>query len=960
MNLDDALIAGTDPDVRAAYAGYLERARTETFGLYEDDVVVLDTETTGFDPGRDEIIQIAAARMSGPRIVERFSTFVDPGRHIPDEIGDLTGIDDQLVAGAPMADEALDELAEFCGSCDIVAHNASFDHGFIMRDLSPERIPGDWIDTLALSQIALPRLKDHRLQTLSRVFGEVVSTHRADDDVEALCTVWRVLLVATSALPEGLPALLASLRPDVDWPLRKVFAHIAGTQGDARFSLGACRDERVRATAAPEKADAEGHAMRFPSKAEVRASFEPDGVVGSMYANYEQRSEQVEMACEVAEAFSEGTHRVIEAGTGVGKSMAYLLPAACVAMRSGVGVGIATKTNALMDQLVYHELPRLADALPGNLSYVALKGYDHYPCLRKLERYAADDDVVEQDPEREAGALMMIAALYAYSAQTTWGDLDAMGLPWRTLPRARVSAVPGECLYGRCRFYPNRCFLHGVRQRARRADIVVTNHALLFRDAVLEGSILPPVRYWVVDEAHAVEDEARKQLSVGVDAGGLLSVLDQVSGGRYSVIAGVRREAVKAAGAEPILAQASRIDAEVLQTQQSAVAFFAHLKELDTLAESSNYSQVDLWIDDKVRQSAAWQTLDKSGRALASRLGTLSDRCRDLLDLLEASSSAYDETRADLVGASERLAGIASALRVCLDGSDDELVYAAHFDRRSELKDEALTASLLDVGQKLADEFYPHMHSVVFTSATIATGSSFEHFLHSVGLDRVEDSSSRTLKLASSYDFEHHMTVYVPTDIPDPRAAGYSDALQQLLFDVHCALGGSVLTLFTNRREMEQHYRLLRPRLAAEGIRLICQTRGGSVRHLRDEFLDDTGTSLFALRSFWDGFDAPGETLRCVVVPRLPFARPNDPLSLERARRDDRAWWRYTLPEAILDLRQAAGRLIRTQTDTGSLVLADSRLITKRYGKQFLSSLPTTNVCRLPLAEIGKSMERNL
>ncbi|MGN0035530.1 MAG: PolC-type DNA polymerase III, partial [Coriobacteriales bacterium] len=153
MNLDDALIAGTDPDVRAAYAGYLERARTETFGLYEDDVVVLDTETTGFDPGRDEIIQIAAARMSGPRIVERFSTFVDPGRHIPDEISDLTGIDDQLVAGAPMADEALDELAEFCGSCDIVAHNVSFDRGFIMRDLSPERIPGDWIDTLALSQI---------------------------------------------------------------------------------------------------------------------------------------------------------------------------------------------------------------------------------------------------------------------------------------------------------------------------------------------------------------------------------------------------------------------------------------------------------------------------------------------------------------------------------------------------------------------------------------------------------------------------------------------------------------------------------------------------------------------------------------------------------------------------------------------------------------------------------------
>lgn len=956
--VEDLLIPGTDPDVAKSYATLAKRAKGEHFGLYEDEVVVLDTETTGFNPEREEIIQVAAARMSGPDIVERFSTLVNPQKVIPDEIVKLTGIDDDAVRGAPTISTVMKKLVAFVGDSDIVAHNAAFDRSFIMRQPAARKLGGDWIDTVELARIALPRLKTHGLEALSEAFGTAASTHDAADDVEALCGVWRILLVALSDMPEGLLAFLVDLRPQTTWPLRKVFAHLAAAQPDARFALNVCRNVRVRASKAEVKADAEGRGMLFPSEGEVAKAFAPDSTVGQMYEGYEQREAQVLMACEVAKAFATDTHRAIEAGTGVGKSIAYLLPAALSAKHNGIGIGIATKTNALMDQLVYHELPSLSEALGGGLSYVALKGYDHYPCLRKLERFAAEEPGT--DDEQARSDISMIATLYTYIAQTTWGDLDAVNLYWKNLSRSRICALPGECIRTHCRFFPDRCYLHGLRQRAKSADIVVTNHALLFRDVVLDGSILPPIRHWIVDEAHAVEDEARKQLSPDVEIGDVTSTLEALSRGTSSALAAVRRTATKADGGQVILGEAAKAEEEAERTLTLATSFFSFVKDLEPLAERSSYDRVDLWVNDKVRESGPWSVVEHTGRSFMQHLNTLTGECKQILDLLEASSADFAEVRADLTGISNHLYEIREALSLCIDGDDLEYVFSAQLNRREDLHTETLTASLLDVGKVLADEFYPRMLSVIYTSATIATGSSFDHFAHATGLDLLEEGSWSCLQLESCYDFENNMTVLVPNDMPDPYAASYTERLEELLFDIHQATGGSVLTLFTNRREMERLYESLEPSLAQEGTELLCQRRGLSAKRLRDEFLEHKDTSLFALRSFWEGFDAPGDTLRCVVVPRLPFGRPNDPISMERNLREKNSWGRYTLPEAVLDLKQAAGRLIRTSTDTGFLVLADSRLLTKRYGKAFLQALPSHNQLLLPCADVAASIQRRL
>ena len=268
------------------------------------------------------------------------------------------------------------------------------------------------------------------------------------------------------------------------------------------------------------------------------------------------------------------------------------------------------------------------------------------------------------------------------------------------------------------------------------------------------------------------------------------------------------------------------------------------------------------------------------------------------------------------------------------------MVYSAGIEQRTGFESYQLCAELMDVGGELARTWYPEIDSVVYSSATIAVGEEFEHFDHQVGFDTLRPDQYHDLRLNSSYDFANQMSVLVTKNMPEPNDPAYMNELVKLLVDVHLAMDGSVLTLFTNRREMETAFELVAPVCEQHGLMLLCQMKGNNVRQLRERFIAEPSSSLFALKSFWEGFDAAGDPLRCVVIPKLPFSRPTEPVALERDAREKNAWSRYSLPEAVLTMKQAAGRLIRSSTDTGCLVLADQRLTTKRYGRVFLRALP--------------------
>lgn len=998
--MDAYVIDGTPLDIRERYASLSAYAANADFGTLDRNVVVLDTETTGFSFKNDELTQIAAARLERGEITEWFVTFVNPGHSIPEDVARLTDIHDEDVADAPSPAEALARLVEFVGDSMVVAHNADFDRTFTATR-HPEGAAlaqNLWVDSLDLARIALPRLRSHRLIDLVRAFDAPISTHRADADVEALCAVYRILLAAIANMPVDLVRCISELTDEAEWPTGSVFARIAdlqealaeaaspdGPQIEARrypFNLRATRAARLRNAAEhaarPQRSaeaplDAAGirpacaplpsgdrsaiKVLEFPTPEEIEDAFTAEGLVGSLYEDFEPRAEQVAMADEVLRAFSTSTNLVVEAGTGVGKSMAYLVPAALTAVRNNVPVGVATKTNALLDQIVYKELPLIDEAL-GNatgtgLSFVSLKGFSHYPCLYRINRLmqeGAKSPLIAGKPVSQAPS---IGALLSFVEQTEYDDMDDLKLDYRAVPRYAITTTSRDCMRRKCPFFGTYCYVHGQRKRAESADVVVTNHSLLFCDIAADGGLLPPARLWVVDEAHGAEAEARRALAVHLEAMDMVRLANRLSSRDAKRNVFVRCERQSAFDGENQTESASlfySLTAKCLSAGEvfadAATEFAHHMKDLaacDKEPGNRHYETIELWINDQVRASEEFQALRGFASAFCDAGERLVRNASELVAFLEDVDGMADcqrEAATVVIDVKEML----QSADLILEKADSRFVYSAKVSRKPDRVAEELTAAPVDVGDVLNQTLYENTDSVVFASATITVGEDFGTFHTALGLNRGESSRANDRMLGSSYDFDRNMQVLVIDDIPEPTHPDYLAALQKLLTELHLAQQGSMLTLFTNRREMEACFDVVSPQLKAADLRLVCQKWGVSTKGLRDDFLTDEHLSLFALKSFWEGFDAPGATLKGVVVPKLPFAKPTDPLSCERTTRDDRAWAHYTLPQAVIEVKQAAGRLIRSSTDTGVLVLADRRLLTKGYGKTFLKSLPSRNV----------------
>lgn len=949
-NMAAAVLPGTPGFVIEQYATLVDRAKNRSFGLIEDDVIVLDTETTGLSCAENELIEISAARLRGREVVDRFDTFVHPNGLIPPEITELTSITNADVAHAPRAEEAVAALEEFVQGCPVIAHNATFDRSFIESVKGGVRVSDIWIDSLALSRIALPRLSSHKLATMAELFGCAAVSHRASDDVEALCGVWRILLCALTDLPGGLMRLLADMHPDVRWPYRPIFSFLAGERQGETFSLEAARAQVMQADAEPDHIDAdELPGLTMPRRDEIELRYAPGGLVNDMYASYEPRAEQIVMASEVRDAFATSTYRVIEAGTGVGKSIAYLVPAAEAAKRNKITVGIATKSNNLTDQLMYQELPKLARELDGGLSFCALKGFDHYPCLLKLESLAAGREITtNRDP---ADTLTAIAVLYAFACQSPTGDLDSLGIRWRSVNRADLTTSSRECARGNCHFFNRGCFVRCARRRAAKADIVVTNHSLLFRNVAADGKILPPIRHWIIDEAHSVEKEARRQWALSVSADESRMVFERLGGAQSGALGRLTHALASSDAATLFLGLGAKAASSASRASLAMAELFEAVRELSRNGKADGYADANIWIGPELRAHRGWEYFEPTAR---TAIDALDEAGKNLSSLAESVGAENPEMVIEVADGARRIKEMKSTLSLILEGADEHYVYSLQVNKARRAGGEALTAERMDIGEALAEQWLPEMHSVVFTSATVTVSNSFDHFNHSVGLDRLPKGSFSCVQLESSYNFQENMAVVVAGDIPDPRDRdAYLAAMENLLVDVHMAMGGSTLTLFTNRRDMEDLYGRVEPRLSRQGLELACQLRGTSVKRLRDRFLSEESSSLFALKAFWEGFDASGATLRCVVIPKLPFANPTEPLSCERNVREERAWAKYSLPDAVLEVKQAAGRLIRTSTDRGVLVLADSRLLSKGYGKKFLSSLPS-QFQRIDAEQVGR------
>jgi ATP-dependent DNA helicase DinG len=635
--------------------------------------------------------------------------------------------------------------------------------------------------------------------------------------------------------------------------------------------------------------------------------FGPGGKIAQAHPQYEYRSGQVEMARSVAAIFERGGISIVEAGTGTGKTLAYLIPAVAAGRR----VVISTATKSLQEQLYFKDVPFLQSLFPGRARAAYLKGRSNYVCLHRLKRAEESPILTGVDDFDHFGAVR------EWAAETETGDrAELVDLPEHLPFWHAIDARSDTCLGQKCPDFDS-CFITKMRQKAEEADVVIVNHHLFFADLALRqddyGQVIPDYSLVVFDESHELEHVAAGHFGTVVS--------------NYRVddlISDAQKLAVGDADALRDLAQTSA------RLARRADRFWLGLAAATGGHRSSGESEQRV-----VVSTGLWIQTGPGGGAEPTRLGELYLDVRDTLDHLAATLGTLKDPPAEAASVQRRAIQLRFDLDFTVEAEDPNFVY--WFERRG--RGSFLNATPIDVSEILAERLFDRVEGAVLTSATLATGGRFDYIRSRLGIAEAEE-----LVIESDFDYSRQALLYLPPRMPDPRDPAFLERASDEIVALVEAARGRAFVLFTSLQQMRDAYELVAPRI---DFPMLLQGEG-SKAGIIDRFRRTEGSVLFATSSFWQGIDVQGDALSCVVIVKLPFAVPSDPVVAARGRsieeRGGNAFFDYQVPEAVITLKQGVGRLIRSRTDVGVISILDPRLRTKAYGRTFLQSLPACPV----------------
>ncbi len=923
--------------------------------------VSLDLETTGLDPETDEIIEVAAIRFDADGVIDTYNSLVNPGRKLEYRIALLTGIDTADLDTAPHFGSIAAEVEAFIGLDPIVGQNPTFDTGFLAR--KGMQVFGPTYDTFELASLLLPGLQQHSLGAIADHLGiEFTNRHRAIADAEAARRVFIALRERLLASPPDVLAEADRIASASEWTLRHLFREIALARphrpGDSERE-GFVHGFVKAPVAAPEAASPSTRTVVVPP--DEAAALITSSAAHATIDAFEERPEQSSMARAVAEAIAEGDRLIVEAGTGVGKSLAYLVPAALHAARNNTRAVISTNTINLQDQLIGQDIPIARRLLAeagidfDGLRVAQLKGRRNYLCLLRWAS-AVHASSLNSDEAR------VLVRLLFWLGHTDTGDRGELNLRREEDPAwARLSAQDGGCLSMQCSYVRDgSCFLHRARKRAESAHLLVVNHALLLSDVRAAGNVLPEYQHLVVDEAHHLEDEATSQFGFAASESDLVAWLDRLytrisrdrEGGLVATVFTATRVSQQAIGPAPQLQALTRTLMQATTRVRDRVpAFFRMLQEFgQQRASGRNDYDERIMINRAMRVQPDWSDIETSWfeaeELLTEVLGIVEDLHAMLLQAEPAAVLDRDAVAAeagDLHEAGEQLrAGLSRII-----GQDDrETICWLTMPRRD--ASPSLASAPLSVAETLRAGLFGSKESVVLTSATLSTDGHFDYIKGRLGFE-----DSRELLLGSPFDYKRSTLILAPSDMPEPNQHGYLAALQAALIDLVRASEGRALVLFTSHSSLRAAYQGIKRQLEAEQILVLGQGIDGAPRQLLATLRESHRTVVLGASSFWEGVDVTGEALSLLVIARLPFSVPSDPVFQARADLFDAPFEQYALPQAILRFKQGFGRLIRRKTDRGVMVVLDRRLRSKRYGDTFIRSLPPCDLRELPLRDLG-------
>jgi ATP-dependent DNA helicase DinG len=918
-----------------------------------DSLVAIDIETTGLDENREAIIEIAAVKFKGNRVEDEWTSLINPNRHVPEFITGLTGIDDAMLRQAPHLRDIAHELEAFVGDAPIVGHNVRFDVGFLQK-----QIPfayNEIIDTYELAAVLLPSASRYNLGSLGRELGILLpATHRALDDAKVTMAVFNKLYQMARELPLDLLAEIVRLGEPLTWDANYVFREALKARAQDGIQPKRVKKEPARFVEEDRYPPLENPEKTYAlDPEEVAALLEYGGPFSKYFATYEQRPEQVEMLKAVTNALSNGNHLLVEAGTGVGKSFAYLVPAALFAIQNNTRVVVSTNTINLQDQLIQKDIPDLRAALNLDLRAAVLKGRANYLCPRRLES-------LRHFGPRNADEMRVLAKVMVWQIANQSGDRNEINLTGNNERDVwlRISAEDDACTTETCiKRTGGACPFHRAKSAAQNAHLLVVNHALLLSDIATGSKVLPEYSYLIVDEGHHLESATTNALSFRLTQVDVERMLKEVGGSSAGILGRVlteTHEALRPSDFGLLQQKVSRATDLAFRLEQLNREFFDTLGEFIAAQREgqpqSNYS----WqarILPATRTLPGWDeveiTWDAAGETLNLLLNSLADIHKAASELYSDGHENLEDVISDISNVHRRLSEAHANIQGMIAEPNQAQVYWIEVNPNGNKL--SLNAAPLRVGPLIEKYLWHEKASVIVTSATLTAHGEFQYLRNALGADEADE-----MALGSPFDYESSTLLYIANDIPEPNVQGYQQILDQSIIATARATGGRMLVLFTSYAALKKTARAIAGPLAREDIYVYEQGDGASPNALLESFKSTERAVLLGTRSFWEGVDVPGAALSVVVITKLPFDVPTDPLIAARSEMYEDSFNEYYLPEAILKFRQGFGRLIRTASDRGVVAILDRRVLTKQYGRLFLESLPPCTARQGPAANLSR------